>query len=58
MKTTISIIKADIGGFPGHSTVHPKLMEKANEELDIAKKQGEINDFFVGRCGDDLDRGL
>lgn len=55
MKTTLSIIKADIGGFPGHATVHPQLMEKAGEELGAAKKSGIINDFFVGRCGDDLD---
>ncbi len=55
MKTTVSIIKADVGGYPGHSTVHPELMKKAEDELEIAKKQGEINDYFVGRCGDDLE---
>jgi fructose 1,6-bisphosphate aldolase/phosphatase len=55
MKTTVSIIKADVGGFPGHATVHPALLSKAESELEIAKKSGEINDYFVGRCGDDLD---
>ena len=55
MKTTVSIIKADIGGFPGHSSMHPDLMKKADEELAKAKKSGVINDYFVGRCGDDLD---
>lgn len=55
MKTTVSIIKADVGGYPGHATVHPELIKKAEEELGMAKKQGEINDYFVGRCGDDLD---
>ncbi len=54
MKTTISVIKADIGGFPGHSTVHPELMKLANEMLAKAKKEGKVIDFFVGRCGDDL----
>ena len=55
MKRTISIIKADVGGYPGHSTVHPKLMDKAKEELEAKKKNGLITDYFVGRCGDDLD---
>lgn len=55
MKTTVSIIKADVGGYPGHATVHPELLKKAEEEMAIAKKKGEINDYFVGRCGDDLD---
>jgi len=54
MKTTVSIIKADVGGYPGHSTVHPELIKKAEEEMEIAKKQGDINDYFVGKCGDDL----
>ncbi|MBN2478577.1 fructose 1,6-bisphosphatase [Candidatus Micrarchaeota archaeon] len=53
--TTVSIIKADVGGFPGHSTVHPKLKEKAGEMLKDAKSKGIITDFFVGWCGDDLD---
>ncbi len=55
MKTTISIIKADVGGFPGHATVHPVLLKKAGDELEIARKSGEISDYFVARCGDDLD---
>jgi len=55
MKTTVSIIKADVGGFPGHATVHPALMKKAEEELEAAKKNGAIKDYFVAKCGDDLD---
>ncbi|MBU0591776.1 fructose-1,6-bisphosphatase [Candidatus Micrarchaeota archaeon] len=55
MKTTLSIIKADVGGFPGHATVHPDLIKNAEEELHAAKKSGEIKDYFVARCGDDLD---
>jgi fructose 1,6-bisphosphate aldolase/phosphatase len=55
MKTTLSIIKADIGGFPGHSSVHPELMKLAGEKLADAKKSGALIDYFVGRCGDDLD---
>ena len=55
MKTTLSIIKADVGGFPGHATVHPELLKKAEEELGAAKKAGKIKDYFVARCGDDID---
>ena len=54
-KTTFSIIKADVGGFPGHATVHPKLMELASEKLGVAKSTGIINDFHVTHCGDDLE---
>jgi len=54
-KTTISILKADVGGYPGHSGMHPRLLEKANELLKEAKSEGKIIDFFVGHCGDDLD---
>jgi len=54
MKTTVSVIKADVGGFPGHQTVHPELMRVANEMLEVAKKAGKIKDYRVAKCGDDL----
>lgn len=54
-KITLSLIKADIGGWPGHCTVHPALIDKANELLEIAKKKGEIIDYHVTHCGDDLE---
>ncbi len=53
-KITISVIKADIGGWPGHSRVHPKLMEKAREILGKAKEEGKLIDFHVAHAGDDL----
>ena len=28
MKLTLSVIKADIGGFVGHSSVHKEVLEK------------------------------
>jgi len=52
--TTVSIIKADVGGFPGHSGMHPDLLKKANELLKEVKGK-TISDFFVGYCGDDLE---
>jgi fructose 1,6-bisphosphate aldolase/phosphatase len=54
-KVTISIIKADVGGWPGHATVHPKLMEIGTNMLSEAKEQGTILDFHVTHCGDDLE---
>ncbi len=54
MKVTISIIKADIGGIPGHAWVHPKLLEFAVERLREAQKKGLIIDFFVFNVGDDM----
>ncbi|RMD81397.1 MAG: fructose 1,6-bisphosphatase [Candidatus Dadabacteria bacterium] len=53
-RTTISLIKADVGGYPGHATVHPELVQKASECLGAAKSSGQINDFRVLEAGDDL----
>ena len=53
-KITISVIKADIGGWPGHSRVHPQLVETAEEVLAKAREEGAIIDFYVATCGDDL----
>lgn len=54
MKTTISVIKADVGGYVGHSAMHPALVEKANEEL--KKVKGKLLlDYHVAYVGDDLD---
>ncbi len=55
MKVTISLIKADVGGWPGHYTVHPALIQKATEMLESEKKKGEITDYHVTHCGDDLE---
>lgn len=54
MKVTISVIKADIGGFPGHSSMHPNLMDIARKELQ-AQKGKMLLDFRVLHCGDDLE---
>lgn len=54
MKTTLSVIKADIGGFPGHRAVHPELIEIAEKELKKAKKKKLLIDYKVLACGDDL----
>lgn len=53
-KTTVSVIKADVGSFPGHSRTHPKLLERASKML--KKEEGELLiDSFVTHCGDDVE---
>lgn len=54
MKITVSLIKADVGGFPGHSSVHPALIEVAKKELEKAKKGKLVIDYHVLAAGDDL----
>jgi fructose 1,6-bisphosphate aldolase/phosphatase len=51
---TISLIKADVGGWPGHATVHPALKEVAESILTEEKANGRIIDFKVMAVGDDL----
>ncbi len=64
MRDTVSVIKADIGGYVGHSGCHPELLGKADETLARAKKSGLLIDYHVTRCGDDVqlimthDRGI
>jgi fructose 1,6-bisphosphate aldolase/phosphatase len=52
MKITFTMIKADVGGWVGHTLVHPDLKEIANKKLSEAK--GLLKDFYVTHCGDDL----
>jgi fructose 1,6-bisphosphate aldolase/phosphatase len=54
-KITISVIKADIGGYVGHSSSHPNILTRAMQLLEEPKKNGTIVDFHVTNCGDDLE---
>ncbi|NIQ05763.1 MAG: fructose 1,6-bisphosphatase [Candidatus Korarchaeota archaeon] len=54
-KITISAIKADVGGQPGHVTVPKPIIELANEEMQKAKQNGELIDAHVFHAGDDLE---
>ena len=38
-KITISVIKADVGSYPGHAKVHPALLFQAEEKLKKAKEE-------------------
>lgn len=53
-KITLSVIKADVGGYVGHSSVHPELLESAEQELGKAKEKGLLIDCHVGKVGDDI----
>ncbi|HDD46524.1 MAG TPA: fructose 1,6-bisphosphatase [Candidatus Aenigmarchaeota archaeon] len=55
MKITLSVLKADVGGFVGHSHSHPDILKKAREMLEEAKNDNKIIDFYVTACGDDLE---
>jgi fructose 1,6-bisphosphate aldolase/phosphatase len=54
MRITLSVIKADIGGYVGHSDSHPDVLTKAEECLSRAKEDGLLVDYYVTKCGDDL----
>ena len=54
-KITLSVIKADIGGYVGHSSSHPLILKKAEERLEKARRKHLLVDFHVTRCGDDLE---
>lgn len=53
-KTTLSVIKADVGGFVGHCDVHPEILARAEECLADAKASGLIVDYHRGKAGDDV----
>ncbi|UCH43034.1 MAG: fructose 1,6-bisphosphatase [Dehalococcoidales bacterium] len=54
MKVTMSVIKADIGGYVGHSDTHPEMIARADEMLAKPKQDGLLIDYHVTKCGDDL----
>jgi len=51
---TISVIKADIGGWVGHSASHPDILALGQERLIKAQQQGLLIDSHVSHCGDDM----
>ncbi|HHY76482.1 MAG TPA: fructose 1,6-bisphosphatase [Firmicutes bacterium] len=53
-KVTLSVIKADVGGFVGHSSVHENLLQAAKDHLEKRGK-GLLIDFHVGHVGDDIE---
>lgn len=55
MKTTVSVIKADIGSVSGHCVAHPELMDICDEVLNEALESNILSDYYISRCGDDID---
>ncbi len=54
-KTTISVIKADVGSIAGHGLVHPALLKKCDDILKKAKEEELLVDYYVTNCGDDTE---
>lgn len=54
MTITLSVIKADVGGYVGHSESHPDVLAKAEQCLAKAKGERLLIDYRVTKCGDDL----
>jgi len=54
-KTTISLIKCDVGSLAGHHVVPSPLLSIAEQNLEQAKKDGLINSSYVFNVGDDLE---
>jgi fructose 1,6-bisphosphate aldolase/phosphatase len=52
---TISVIKADIGGYVGHSSSHPDILARAKQSLNHARTDGTVTDYHVTHAGDDLE---
>lgn len=53
-RLTLSVVSADVGGFIGHISSHPDILDTAKERLFLAREKKIITDFHVLRCGDDL----
>lgn len=54
-KITLSVIKADIGGYVGHSSCHPRVLEAAQDALQQAIARGLLIDGQALHCGDDVE---
>ncbi len=53
-KTTLSVIKADVGSIAGHHMPHPDQLAVCTKVLAEAKRRGVIIDFYVTHVGDDI----
>src|SRR3990172_7099532 len=54
-RLTLSVIKADVGGYVVHSSLHPDLLRAAEERLSNACEKGILIHQHVTRCGDYLE---
>ncbi|NPA41563.1 MAG: fructose 1,6-bisphosphatase [Aquificae bacterium] len=54
MKLTFSVIKADIGGYVGHSDTHPEVVNTVRSVVEEEVKKGNLIDMDILTCGDDI----
>ena len=54
MPQTLSVIKADVGGWVGHSAMHNDVMDAGREAMAGAMQSGLLIDAHVSSCGDDM----
>jgi fructose 1,6-bisphosphate aldolase/phosphatase len=54
-KTTISLIKCDVGSLAGHHVVPQPIFKVAQKKLKEAVDKGLINNFYLFNAGDDLE---
>jgi fructose 1,6-bisphosphate aldolase/phosphatase len=54
-KITLSVIKADVGGWVGHSTCHPEMLVLARKIVQSAVDRGLLVDAQVLNVGDDVE---
>lgn len=51
---TLSIIKADTGGFVGHTAVHPDMIAEARDRVERMVDSELLIDGHVACCGGDM----
>lgn len=54
-KTTISIIKCDVGSLAGHHIAAKPIMDVGEKHLKRAQEKGLINSYYVFHAGDDME---
>ena len=54
MKTTLSILKADVGSIGGHTKPSHRMLESVRSDVNDAISRGLLIDAFVGHTGDDI----
>jgi len=54
MKLTLSVIKADIGGYVGHSDTHPEVVQAVKDFVEREVEKGNLICSDILTCGDDI----
>ncbi len=54
-KTTVSVIKCDVGSLVGHHTVPKPILDIGEKRLREAQENGLVNSYYVFHAGDDFE---